>query len=208
MKQVEQALQWLATLLSDFQKMCGGVARTVRWRPTAPVVLIQTDACPTGMGGFVKIGQQFVAYWHDKVQPEDEEILGAVSGDPAFQSELELLAVLISFRVFRRWLEGPAGPAGVLLRVDNTATLMAAMELRGRSMLMAQLAAEVALEVERLQLPHMWGQHIPGLANDVADRLSRLKPDEPIPSALRCALQVAVPRRVRSFYRSWRQAQS
>ena len=206
-KQVDQALRWLQSLLREFENSYGGLQRVVRWRPYAPVVVIQTDACPTGLGGFLMIQNEIVAFWHDSVTSMDVEVLGVTIGDPAFQSELELLAVLISLRSFRAWLLTDQGPAGVLLRADNTATLMAALELRGKSVLMAQLAAEVALEVEALQLPYQWGQHVPGVLNDVADQLSRMKPDSALPRVLVAACRIDVPQRDRSFYKSWQQTQ-
>lgn len=209
-KQVRQALVWLSALMNRFEEDCGGLQRVVRWRPFAPLMVVSTDACPSGMGGFLMVHNTFVAYWHDEVSSADEEALGVKKGDPAYQSELELLAVLISLRGFSSWLGGVNGqgqPAGMLLRADNTSTLAAAMDLRGKSELMAQLAAEVALEIEALQLPHIMGQHVPGIANDVADRLSRVRGHEVVPKCLQGATFVPVPERTPSFYRAWRLTQ-
>ena len=206
-RQVDQALRWLEALLQEFDHKHGGLTKTLRWSPWARMMVIQTDACPTGMGGFLSVEGCIVAYWYDTIHPVDEEVLGVKKGDPAFQSELELLALLVSLRAFAEWLLGDEFPAGVLFRADNTATLMAAMELRGRSLLMAQLAAEVALEIESMQLPSQFGQHVPGIANDIADRLSRMSAHGELPNALQGAQQVAVPLRGRTFYRSWQQSQ-
>ena len=206
-KQVDQALRWLQPLLVECDHKFGGLTRTMRWSPSAPTMVIQTDACPTGMGGFLVKDGVIVAYWHDEVSKEDEMILGVKSGDPAFQSELELLAVLVSLHVFVPWLLGDDFPAAVIFRADNTATLLAALELRGKSVLMAQLAAEVALQIESMQLPSQFGQHVPGIANDIADRLSRMSKHGRLPDALQWAQCVSVPLRGQSFYRSWQQSQ-
>lgn len=206
-KQVDQALRWLQSLLVECDQKFGGLTRTMRWSPSAPTMVIQTDACPTGMGGFLVKDGVIVAYWHDEVSKEDEMILGVKSGDPAFQSELELLAVLVSLHVFVPWLLGDDFPAAVIFRADNTATLLAALELRGKSVLMAQLAAEVALQIESMQLPSQFGQHVPGIANDIADRLSRMSKHGRLPDALQWAQCVSVPLRGQSFYRSWQQSQ-
>lgn len=202
-KQVRHALQWLQSLLCEFDARHGGLKRTVRWRPFAPVVVIQTDACPTGLGGFIMVHNKIVAYWFDKVTNEDQEVLGVVYGDPSFQSELELLAVLVSLRVFKRWLSTDSGPAGILLKTDNTATLQAAMELRGKSVLMAQLASEVALEIEAIQVPYLWGQHVAGILNDIADKLSRMHEHSAVPAELSDAECVTGPLRTVDFYKSW-----
>ena len=203
---MERALKWLQTLLQELEAQHGGLTHTVRWCANARTVVIQTDACPTGLGGFLMVDGFIAAYWYDEVSREDQDVLGVVIGDPAYQSELELLAVLISLHVFSPWLHDDVKPAGVIFRADNTSTLMAALELRGKSMLMAQLAAEVALQIEAMQLPFQFGQHVPGIANDIADSLSRISKHGRLPAALRRAQQMAVPQRGQAFYRSWQQS--
>ena len=56
-----------------------GLQVTFRSQPALRHVLVQTDACPTGMGGFLA--------------DNDAKLFGAVIGDPSYQSEWELLAV-------------------------------------------------------------------------------------------------------------------
>ena len=62
----------------------------------------------------------------------------------------------------------------ILLRTDNTSTLQAALEHRASSPLLVALAAEIALSLEVRQLMPLWGQHVPGSLNVIADKLSRL----------------------------------
>ena len=91
---------------------------TFRWQ-----LLIQTDACPAGMGGFLSIAGQIVAYWSDAISDEDCQLLGATRGDPAFQSEWALLAVWISFDVFAKFITPDLHGSCVMLRTDNTAVI-------------------------------------------------------------------------------------
>ena len=57
------------------------------------------------MGAYLMIAGEYVAYWHDKVTNADLELLGATAGDPAFQSEWELLTVWISIETFNESVE-------------------------------------------------------------------------------------------------------
>ena len=73
---------------------------------------------------------------------------------------------------------------------------------------MALVAADLALELEALQVPHIWGQHVAGILNDIADRLSRMSELPELPHVLTNVHRVPVPRRDRSFYRSWPEVQT
>ena len=90
-RQVQHAVRWLSALVHEMDQCRLSLQVTFRWQ-----LLIQTDACPAGMGGFLSIAGQIVAYWSDAISDEDCQLLGATRGDPAFQSENELLAVWIS----------------------------------------------------------------------------------------------------------------
>ena len=203
LKQVEHAIRWMNALVQEADALRPGLQHTFKWRPDAPVFLIQTDACPTGMGGFLMQGGRYVAYWHDKVSPEDLALLQATAGDPSYQSEWELLAVWISLEVFKKWLTTPESSPRVILRTDNTAAIQAAMEYRAKSPIMMQLAAEISIQVELMQLLPLQAEHVPGILNDLADKLSRLAPGEEAPAALREAVQLTPLKRHRSNFRAW-----
>ena len=161
-KQVEHALTWLGQLTREMQLDQPGMQRHFRWRPNAPAVLVQTDACPTGMGGFLMVGGGFRMYWHRALNESDAVLFGAALGDPSFQSEWELLAVWISLETFVPLLIQPEGNPQVVLHTDNTSVLTAALEHKAASPIMTRLAAEVALQLESFQLDPLWGQHVPG----------------------------------------------
>lgn len=199
-KQVEHALRWLTALVRELDSASPGLQCTFLWRPNADTILIQTDACPVGMGGFISIGGRIVGYWHDTVSDADCSLLGATRGDPAFQSEWELLAVWVSIETFLEILK-KFSAVKIFLRTDNTATIQAAMEFRAGSPVMAQLAAEVSLQLAIHQLLPIYAQHVPGILNDLADRLSRLTPDDQVPEQLRqCQRFEPVQRTMKTFH--------
>ena len=164
---------------------------------------MQTDACPTGMGGFLAVNGQLVAYWHDRLTDNDAKLFGAVIGDPSYQSEWELLAVWVSLEVFCKFLHPNFAGCQVLLRTDNTSVIQAVKYCKARSPIMSQLAAEISLQCAILQLMPIEAQHVPGLVNDIADRLSRLERQEDVPFQLRDCTCLPVPQRSKTLFRAW-----
>ena len=145
---------------------------------------------------------RIVGYWHDTVSDADCSLLGATRGDPAFQSEWELLAVWVSIETFLEILK-KFSAVKIFLRTDNTATIQAAMEFRAGSPVMAQLAAEVSLQLAIHQLLPIYAQHVPGILNDLADRLSRLTPDDQVPEQLRQCQRFEPVQRTMKTFRAW-----
>ena len=203
MKQVQHAIRWLTALVTQLDVASPGLQVTFRWRPDAANVLIQTDACPEGMGGFLMVAGRFVAYWHDAITEADLALLGATRNDPAFQSEWELLAVWISLEVFSQYLDRSLAGMRVVLRTDNTATIQAAMEYKASSPLMNQLAAEVSLQLAVKNLLPLFAQHVPGLLNDVADRLSRMSSSPQLPLQLVNCHRLKPPARCPGIFKAW-----
>ena len=199
-KQVVNAIRWLHCLVQG--EGAHSLQKVYRWRPWAPVVLIQTDACPWGIGGFLCIGGEFVAHFHDILHEIDYHRFGAQPGDPAFQSEYELLAMLVAVKAFSPWIRGKNEISKVLLRSDNMATVTAALAYKSSSPLMVQLTAELVLELEFLGVGHVLAQHVAGSLNFLADKLSRLGADE-VPSQLKYSQLVSAPPRIDSFFRAW-----
>ena len=161
------------------------------------------DASPFGLGGTLSTHGTIVAYFGDPLHEEDFTLFGSSRGDPAYQSEYELLAVLVALKAFANLL-AQAGICRVVLRCDNTAVLHTAFSYKSHSPLMAQLTAELCLELEDQQLQHLVPQHVPGLLNVLADRLSRLH-EYSIPAELQHVHRVEVPRRTSAYYRAWPQ---
>ena len=101
-----------------------------------------------------------MAFWNDQVTEMDRKMMGSDEGDPAFQSEWELLAVWISLEAVKPWImQGELAPQ-IILRTDNKATIQAAMEMRSRSPLMTQLTAEIAIQIELMQLDKIHAEHV------------------------------------------------
>ena len=115
---------------------------------------LQTDASPFGLGGTLS------AYFTDCSHAEDFALFGSTRGDPAFQSEYEMLAMLVALRVFGPILVAAGCHSQVMLRSDNMDVVHSAMRFKAGS-IMVQLTAKICLELEHLQLAHVLAQHVP-----------------------------------------------
>ena len=152
------------------------------------------------MGAYLMIAGEYVAYWHDKVTNADLELLGATAGDPAFQSEWELLTVWISIETFMRVLKELDCNPQIWLR---TATISAAMDYRAKSPLMVQLAAEISIQIEVHQLAQIRAEHVLGIRNKLANQLSRMQTHDPVPRQLCNAQQLTPQSRGKHSFRAW-----
>eukprot|EP00435_Cladocopium_sp_Y103_P039029 s2094_g10.t1 len=171
-KQVSMALRTLARMTQ-----CGTLVATYHWQPRA-LWQIQTDASVYGFGGILWYGRRPVAWWADTLQPCDLALLGATAGDPAWQSEWELMAVAISVRLFGPKLLSQA----VHLTTDNTGVLHTALNLRASSPGMVILAAELACGLRQFDIDLQQGDHVRSAANYLADALSLVLPPFPVPT--------------------------
>ena len=174
MKQVQLALSTLHRMTQ-----CSSLNATFHWQPRA-LWQIQTDASVFGFGGILWYGRQPVAWWADEIQEWDLALLGARTGDPAWQSEWELLAVAISVKLFGSQIASQA----VHLTTDNTGVLHTALNLRASSPGMVAIAAELACVLRQYDVDLRQGDHVRSAANYLADALSRLSRGAAVPALL------------------------
>ena len=102
---------------------------------------------------------------------EDIAFLNATAGDPAWQAEWELYAVMMAVDA---WLGHLWGHLLCVIQVDATAALHAVMRASGRTPAMNAIAAEVALRLEVAGV-HLLPEHLSETLNFDCDALSRLQ---------------------------------
>ena len=199
-RRFRHAAGWLSELLKDDAAL---VRRfSVEQRHAKIELIVRTDASPFGLGGIlIDTDGGILGYWADELRSEDLTRFRATIGDPAWQSEWEFLAVLISLEVFGAQLRNNK----FKLQVDNTATLSAAMLLKSSSPVMNAVAAEVSLRIDRLRTSLEFAEHIPGALNFLADALSRLTAGAKLPEVLVTAVRFPAPSRSGDVWRTWPQ---
>ena len=149
------------------------LSKVFKFEESLPMCELWTDACPTGIGGYLAFGTHPAGFFMHALTPKDAQWIGSNCqiGDPAWQTEFEMFAVLSALRFFACFLLG--GMYRVFLRSDNAATLLAALSFTSKSPYLTRLAGELILELEFLELPPLEGRHVRGLLNTIADSLSR-----------------------------------
>ena len=102
------------------------------------------------------------------------DLFGLETGDPSGQAVWEFLAILVGLRTWAEQTQSPARSFSALVTSDSMAALQAARRLRSRCPRLNVVASELAL-LEALDIACIdMLSHTPGMANTLADRLSRL----------------------------------
>ncbi|CAK0883204.1 unnamed protein product, partial [Prorocentrum cordatum] len=184
---IQQAITWIRLLFAGLIRDREGKAITVqRWtnattRLADLSACIRTDASPYGFGAIFFVDGAPRAWIAEEWADADLELLHATRGDPAWQAEWELLALLVAVDC---WLPRLEDEALALLQTDATAALFSAARLAGRTPLMNALAAELALRFESANV-HVSLEHVAGTLNFECDALSRISQGAAIPRSLR-----------------------
>ncbi len=202
---IAQAIAWIRMLLAGVVRDRDGQAfrvqkyTSVATRAQDLVWCIRTDASPFGMGAILFKRGRPVAWIAEDWSEHDLRVLKATMGDPAWQAEWELFAVLIAVDT---WLPRLHSQAASLLQTDATAALYDATRMAGRTPAMNALAAELALRFESAQV-HMAPEHVSGTLNFACDALSRLSKGAKIPAALAGVARVTPRPRLPAFFWAW-----
>ena len=166
-------------------------------------VRIITDASPWGLGAILLINCTIIAFFSSALDKADEEMAGVRIGGAAGQQIWEALALLQAVKTWsRHWKkEG----LDLMVSSDSVTALSLMISLRHKpgSRALGIIVKELALEFSRSSFRPRWHEHIPGVANDLADNLSRrFQPgfEFHASSLLKNAKEVVVPSRGPSFY--------
>ncbi|CAK0835747.1 unnamed protein product [Prorocentrum cordatum] len=184
---IQQAITWIRLLFAGLIRDREGKAITVQRWTTATTRLadlsacIRTDASPYGFGAIFFVDGAPRAWIAEEWADADLELLHATRGDPAWQAEWELLALLVAVDC---WMPRLKDEALALLQTDATAALFSAARLAGRTPLMNALAAELALRFESANV-HVSLEHVAGTLNFECDALSQISQGAAIPRSLR-----------------------
>ena len=170
-KQISSELSWFQAFFSasggfverHFDLQC--------FTATDTIVDVVLDASPWGLAGVLTVNDQPVEFFAEAITPHDVDTFDHTIGDAAGQQVWECLAALIAVRLWRnRWQKHQ-----VCLRIrgDSVAMLTLLVNMRPHSAQMRLIAQEIAIDMAHYTFVPVIAQHIPGIANVVADELSR-----------------------------------
>ena len=205
-KQIEHAIFWMKAFLSGTH---GSLSRTYyldAFLNRGSAVGITIDASPWGLAAYLCINDAPVAWFSSCITEVDELQFSKSIGSCEGQQLWESLAALVALRVWKdKWASGR-----IRLQIpgDNVTMLSLLVRLRPPtdSPGLGLIAREMALDIgEAVYAPDI-SEHLPGVANIVADSLSRKfevgVTNWTLPRFLLRVPESLVPCRDRSYYRT------
>ena len=203
-RQIQIPLDWISAFLVG-QK--GALVRTMHVDAhfrRGMRVGFTTDACPSGMGGFLCLNGRPVEWFAIPTTQADADVLGVpFTNTSECQQSFEALAMLIALRLWKRhW---SFRRCSLAVASDNMATLSTICRMQAKSQSLQTIAREMALDTADAIYEPQVVQHVPGVANVTADALSRRNEQGPnwtCPPLLAKAEEVIPPTRDMTWWRS------
>ena len=198
-RQIHYSLTWLRAFLRG---LAGQLLRTYtveEYYGTNGDCLICTDASTTGIGGFLATNGCITDYYHDALSADDYRILGQTSDDSKGQQVFEVLAILVSMRLWaNKWADRRIR---LTVRSDSVSALTLLLRFKSgptTSVIAREIAYDVALSLYQPTV----AQHVAGVVNTTCDLLSRWSNDSQLPACLRQANLCQPPVRSESYYKT------
>ena len=142
-----------------------------------------------------------IQFFSEPISDTDVARFGFVRGSPDGQQVWESLAALIAIRLWKHtWA---SGTSTLMVKGDSVTMLTLVVNMRPASASLALIGQELALDFASAAFAPIITQHIPGVANVLADKLSRRMQagyDPKIPSQLSDAKLVYPPDRNDSYF--------
>ena len=199
-KRVKHALSWLNAF---FQGDVAGLQRHLSleaYTRQGDIIEVGTDASPWGMGGWISVNGSIIEDYSSPISNDDTQILEFAVGDSDGQQIWEALSILVALRLWKqRTLDRRAS---LCIRGDNVGALVLICKMRPASAKQAIIAREIALEFAASAfIPDV--VHTPGIANVIADALSRTSAPGYATSVTHIALTHSVLRTPQTRNRQW-----
>ena len=171
MKQIRVSLLWIAAFLAEQSGDMHRQFTLEAFHGRGPRVSMCFDASPWGAGGFLVVDDVLVSWFATPFNKVDEEAIGIVFGASSAQQVAESLSILFGLRA---WLSTWAGKAPRLeVRSDSVTALSMVARMQSSSPQVSVVARELALTLANSCVRPCVVEHTPGVANKLADALSR-----------------------------------
>ncbi len=168
-RRIRRCLAWLTQF---WRGRAGALRRVHPLVVPEPTLIMSTDASPWGIGGILQdAAGNIVSYFCDEVTQHDAEQLQGKRGEPDSQSVWELLAIVVALRA---WSPRLVYEGVFRLRSDSMASLSALFRNSSPAGPMSKLLLMLSLHNAELVGGLRCLEHVPGVANVIPDRLSRV----------------------------------
>ena len=162
---------------------------------------IIVDASPWGLAGVLIVDGVVAEYFADPIGPYDCELYGHQLGSPNGQQVWESLTALVALRLWEPLWANKA--VRLRLKGDSVTMLTLVVNMRPSSPALSIIGRELAMVFSKATYVPIVAQHVPGVANVIADKLFRwfqpgVRPETP--SALANARHRSAPSRVKDYY--------
>ena len=134
-------------------------------------VSITTDASPEGLGAVLIVNGQVIDAIASPVSEMDAKDLGFELGSSASQGTVEALAMVVALKHWNNKLAGMT--IDLTIQADSVTALSMAQKQSASSPSINFLGAILGILLEKAKIEDLYLVHIPGVANKVADYLSR-----------------------------------
>lgn len=202
-KQLARPLHWFRTF---FRSSGGFVQRCFSLRTFTEAhgsIEIVIDASPWALAGVLVLKGVVVEFFSDPIGSHDVDIFGCDIGSADGQQIWESLTALVALRLWKdRWANKAVH---LRLKGDSVTMLTLVVNMRPSTPMLALIGQELALEFASVAFTPVIAQHIPGVSNVIADKLSRWHQPgaaKVVPSAIHGAVQRQVPTRDGDYYLS------
>ena len=168
---------------------------------SANQLVITTDACPWGMGAVIEENGIITEYFAVNISDADASSFEVGRGEPEGQQVWEALCPLVALRIWQsKWSHKRMQ---LRVRGDNITMLTMVSSLKGTSPSLNKIARELALEFAAAAFKPIATVHVPGVANVLADKLSRMHApgySAEVPAQLAQSQRVFPPARTPEWY--------
>jgi hypothetical protein len=204
-RQIFSSLQWIAAFLHGKR---GSLSRTFHlsaFMNLGAKISITIDSSPWGLAAYLCECDVPVSWFSSEITDADCARFEVKRGDCEGQQIWESLASLVALRQWKgRWLHGRIS---LKVRGDNMTMLQLLVRLRPptSSKGLGLIARELALDISEAAYAPDISEHLPGIANITADKLSRkFEPGVSwtLPSSLFRVPEAVVPDRANDYYRT------
>ena len=172
-QQIRIPLNWIRAFLRGTPGRLERIFDLDAYMRRGPRIQITTDASPHGLGAVLVVDDSICSFFSSQLTQQDREILGlGATPTSSDQQAAEALAILVALREWSpRWSNQRVQ---LSLRTDNVAALTTLVKLQPHSNSLGLIARELALDIANSAFSPDEAIHIPGLANQAADYLSRV----------------------------------